>query len=65
VAALQSDSYAALLPVLLFAHCDDAGERALDFGQVTFLTKPISVERTTQLIRREPGRRRRAPHRGG
>jgi PAS domain S-box-containing protein len=48
--ALQSESAALHVPLLLFAHDDELGEQSLDLGRLTLLGKPISVEHATDLV---------------
>jgi PAS domain S-box-containing protein len=50
VSALQTEQSTAGLPLLLFAHEDDDAKQSLDFGMMTVLSKPLSVEHATSLI---------------
>ncbi|HEX6309609.1 MAG TPA: ATP-binding protein [Longimicrobiales bacterium] len=50
VAALQSEVGTSSAPMLLYAHQDEMGETAIDLGYLTVLSKPISVERATDLV---------------
>jgi PAS domain S-box-containing protein len=55
--ALQVEPTTAALPALLYAHHDDAGEMALDFGVVTLLAKPLAVEYAAGVVQRAAGGR--------
>jgi signal transduction histidine kinase/CheY-like chemotaxis protein len=55
--ALQAEPGTAAVPTLLYAHQDDAGESALDFGVVTLLAKPLSVEDAADVVQRAAGGR--------
>jgi PAS domain S-box-containing protein len=55
--ALQGEPGTASVPALLYAHQDDAGESALDFGVVTLLAKPLSVEYAADVVQRAAGGR--------
>ena len=60
VAALQGEPVTARIPMVLFAHQDELGETAIDLGFLTVLSKPISVEQATEMVRtstREPSPR--------
>jgi PAS domain S-box-containing protein len=50
LAALQAESATAKAPMRLFAHQDDIGDTAVDFGYLTVLSKPISVEHATAMV---------------
>jgi PAS domain S-box-containing protein len=50
LSALQTEQSTAGLPVLLYAHEDDLGANALDFGMMNVLSKPLSVEYATGVI---------------
>lgn len=50
VGVLQSETATSNVPLLLYAHQDEAGETAIDLGFLTMLSKPISVERATGLV---------------
>ena len=55
VGALQTEAATARIPVLLFAHQDERGETAIDLGFLTVLSKPISVEHATEMVRAAVG----------
>jgi PAS domain S-box-containing protein len=55
VAALQSEPATARIPMVLFAHQDELGETAIDLGYLTVLSKPISVEHATEMVRAAAG----------
>ncbi|CAN5700305.1 hypothetical protein BH23GEM10_BH23GEM10_03370 [soil metagenome] len=50
LAALQTEPVAAGMRVILMAHADEQGERALDLGVVSILSKPLSIERASEII---------------
>jgi PAS domain S-box-containing protein len=50
VVALQSEPVTSDIPMVLFAHQDELGETAIDLGFLTILSKPISVERATDMV---------------
>jgi PAS domain S-box-containing protein len=55
--ALQAEPSTAAMPALLYAHQDDAGASALDFGVLTLLAKPLSVEYAADIVQRAAGGR--------
>lgn len=48
--ALQSEPTTAAVPMRLFAHQDNGAETSIDFGYLTMLSKPISVESATDIV---------------
>jgi CheY-like chemotaxis protein len=57
VGALMAEPGTARIPVVLFAHQDELGETAIDLGFLTVLSKPISVEHATEMVRAAAGDR--------
>jgi CheY-like chemotaxis protein len=55
VGALQGEPATARIPLVLFAHQDELGETAIDLGYLTVLSKPISVEHATEMVRTAAG----------
>jgi PAS domain S-box-containing protein len=50
LSALQTEHTTANLRTLIFAHDDDQALQSLDFGVMTVLSKPLSVEHATEAI---------------
>jgi PAS domain S-box-containing protein len=48
--ALQAEPGTATLPIMLFAHQDDHGESASEIGLLRVMSKPLSVDRATDLL---------------
>jgi PAS domain S-box-containing protein len=48
--AMQAEPSLMTTPMRLYAHLDESAETAIDFGYVTVLSKPISVENATDMV---------------
>jgi PAS domain S-box-containing protein len=48
--ALQAEAGTSSIPLMLFAHEDDDAERSIEFGVVTLIGKPLSVDDATKSV---------------